>query len=117
MASLPQTFTWDEMPANDNPDMIQQLHQARCVSTFALCCAPYKARHGQWLQVLPEHVPSPLQTFAWDETPTIEVPDMIEQLHQASRLLSDAYPRLSRQWQRLKRRSRVGCVGKCCYSP
>lgn len=47
------------------------------------------------LQVLPDHVPSPLQTFAWEEVPAIEVADMIQQLHHASWLLSDAYPRLS----------------------
>ena len=47
------------------------------------------------LQVLPDHVPSPLQTFAWEDMPDIEVADMIQQLHHASWLLSDAYPRLS----------------------
>ena len=47
------------------------------------------------LQVLPEHVPSPLRSFTWDDMREIGVPDMIEQLHIASWLLSDAYPRLS----------------------
>lgn len=46
-------------------------------------------------QVLPEHVPSPLRAFTWEEIQDIEVPDMIQQLHHASWLLSDAYPRLS----------------------
>ncbi|KAL0050877.1 hypothetical protein WJX82_009288 [Trebouxia sp. C0006] len=48
-----------------------------------------------YLQVLPEHVPSPLCTFAWEDMPQIEVPDMTQQLHHASWLLSDAWPRLS----------------------
>ncbi len=47
------------------------------------------------MQVLPEHVPSPLRTFAWEDMPQIEVPDMTQQLHHASWLLSDAWPRLS----------------------
>ncbi len=47
------------------------------------------------MQVLPEHVPSPLHTFAWEDMPGIEVPDMTKQLHHASWLLSDAWPRLS----------------------
>ena len=47
------------------------------------------------VQVLPEHVPSPLHSFSWEEIQDIEVPDMIAQLHEASWLLSDAYPRLS----------------------
>ena len=47
------------------------------------------------VQVLPEHVPSPLRTFAWEDMREVEVPDMIQQLHHASWLLSDAWPRLS----------------------
>ena len=45
--------------------------------------------------MLPEHVPAPLQTFTWEDVPDIQLPDMIQQMHQASWLLSDAYPRLS----------------------
>lgn len=46
-------------------------------------------------QVLPQHVPSPLQLFAWEDMQDIEVPDTVQQVHNASWLLSDAYPRLS----------------------
>ena len=52
-------------------------------------------RRSHVLQVLPEHVPSPLRSFTWEDMREIEVSDMIQQLHHASWLLSDAYPRLS----------------------
>ncbi|KAL3147314.1 hypothetical protein ABBQ32_002799 [Trebouxia sp. C0010 RCD-2024] len=50
-----------------------------------------------YLQVLPQHVPSPLVSFTWEDMQAIQVPDMIQQLHHASWLLSDAFPRLSPQ--------------------
>ena len=62
---------------------------------MVLLLAFVQVGNGILLQVLPDHVPSPLQTFAWEDVPAIEVADMIQQLHHASWLLSDAYPRLS----------------------
>lgn len=72
--------------------------------TYTLChvltCAdssvnPIRRLKTCVFQVLPQHVPSPLVSFTWEDMQAIEVPDMIQQLHHASWLLSDAFPRLS----------------------
>lgn len=54
-------------------------------------------RAKPWLphrQVLPEAVPSPLQSFQWEDFAEIQYEPAQQALHQLDWLISDAYPRL-----------------------